>query len=56
VIKAMSWALRELSRPDRGAVHDFLEEYQSQLAARVVREVQHKLMTGVKKSETSGLV
>jgi 3-methyladenine DNA glycosylase AlkD len=48
VVKAMSWALRELSRRDQQAVRDFLAAYEGHLAARVVREVQHKLMTGVK--------
>ncbi len=48
VVKAMSWALRELSRRDAQAVRAFLAEYQGQLAARVVREVQHKLTTGLK--------
>lgn len=48
VVKAMSWALRELSRRDQEAVRDFLEEYEGQFAARIVREVQHKLTTGLK--------
>jgi 3-methyladenine DNA glycosylase AlkD len=48
VVKAMSWALRDLSRRDPQAVRDFLAEYGGQLAARVVREVRHKLATGVK--------
>ena len=48
VVKAMSWALRELSRRDPEAVRAFLEEYQSELAPRVVREVNTKLTTGLK--------
>jgi 3-methyladenine DNA glycosylase AlkD len=48
VVKAMSWSLRELSRRDPQAVRAFLEEYQSELAARVVREVNTKLTTGLK--------
>ncbi len=48
VVKAMSWSLRELSRRDPDAVQAFLEEYQSELAARVVREVRTKLTTGLK--------
>jgi 3-methyladenine DNA glycosylase AlkD len=48
VVKAMSWALRELSRRDPQAARDFLAEYEGQCAARVVREVQHKLTTGLK--------
>jgi 3-methyladenine DNA glycosylase AlkD len=48
VVKAMSWSLRVLSRHDSHAVRDFLAEFEGQLAARVVREVRHKLTTGVK--------
>jgi len=48
VVKAMSWSLRELSRRDPEAVRAFLEEYQSELAPRVVREVNTKLTTGLK--------
>ncbi len=48
VVKAMSWALRELSKRDPQAVHEFLAEQQGTLAARVVREVRNKLSTGLK--------
>jgi len=48
VVKAMSWALRELVIWDAEAVHRFLEEYKGVLAARVVREVRNKLTTGLK--------
>ncbi len=48
VVKAMSWALRELSRRDPQAVRAFLTEYQGMLAPRVVREVNTKLTTGLK--------
>jgi 3-methyladenine DNA glycosylase AlkD len=48
VVKAMSWALRELSRRDPMAVRGFLAKYEGQLAARALREVQHKLTTGLK--------
>ena len=48
VVKAMSWALRELSRIDREAVVGFLAEHDAVLAARVKREVKHKLLTGLK--------
>src|SRR5207253_10564833 len=48
VVKAMSWSLRELSRRDPEVVRAFLDEYQSKLAARVVREVRTKLTTGLK--------
>lgn len=48
VVKAVSWALRELSKRDPEAVSQFLDEHQSNLAARVVREVRNKLSTGLK--------
>lgn len=48
VVKALSWALRELSKRDPEAVDQFLDEHQSELAARVVREVRNKLSTGLK--------
>jgi 3-methyladenine DNA glycosylase AlkD len=48
VVKAMSWALRELSRRDPDAVRAFLLEYKGMLAPRVVREVNTKLTTGLK--------
>lgn len=48
VIKAMSWALRELVKYDPAAVAHFLTEHDDTLAARVKREVRHKLTTGRK--------
>jgi N-acetylglutamate synthase-like GNAT family acetyltransferase/3-methyladenine DNA glycosylase AlkD len=48
VVKAMSWALRELVVHDPQAVRTFLSDNQSILAARVKREVTHKLETGLK--------
>jgi 3-methyladenine DNA glycosylase AlkD len=48
VVKAMSWALRELSRRDPDTVRDFLDEHDNILAARVKREVANKLETGLK--------
>jgi len=48
VVKALSWALRELSKREPGAVRHFLDEHRSELAARVVREVENKLSTGLK--------
>jgi 3-methyladenine DNA glycosylase AlkD len=48
VVKAMSWALRELGKRDAGAVREFLVRHGSNVAARVVREVCNKLRTGVK--------
>jgi 3-methyladenine DNA glycosylase AlkD len=48
VVKAMSWALRELVVHDAEAVSAFLQEHEEVLAARVKREVRHKLTTGLK--------
>ena len=46
--KALSWALRELSKRDRKAVADFIAKHENQLARRVIREVNHKLDFGTK--------
>jgi 3-methyladenine DNA glycosylase AlkD len=46
VVKALSWALRELAKRDPRAVRDFLS--QQPVAARVAREVRNKLTTGLK--------
>jgi 3-methyladenine DNA glycosylase AlkD len=48
VVKALSWALRELSKRDPKSVSNFLRKYEGRLAARVVREVNSKLKTGLK--------
>ncbi len=48
VVKALSWALRELVYFDRQAVEGFLQEYKEVLAGRVKREVGRKLATGLK--------
>jgi len=48
VVKAVSWALRELSKTDKKAVEDFMVEYAEQLHSRVRREVTAKLVTGRK--------
>ena len=48
VVKAMSWALRELARREPPAVRRFLTEHQDELAPRVTREVRNKLKTGLK--------
>jgi 3-methyladenine DNA glycosylase AlkD len=48
VVKAMSWALRELSKRDAGAVRAFLAVHDARLAARVKREARGKLETGRK--------
>ncbi len=48
VVKAMSWALRELSKSDQPAVVQFMEEKGKQLHPRVKREVGTKIRTGKK--------
>ncbi len=48
VVKAMSWALREIVVHDPDAVRGFLTEYEDVLAARVKREVRNNLTTGLK--------
>ena len=48
VVKAMSWALRELVVHDAHSVEAFLEEHEPVLAGRVKREVRNKLETGLK--------
>jgi 3-methyladenine DNA glycosylase AlkD len=48
VVKALSWALRELVVHDPQAVRAFLEEFDPVLAGRVKREVLNKLKTGLK--------
>lgn len=48
VVKALSWALRELAKRDPAAVRGFLDARGGRLAALVVREVRNKLDTGLK--------
>jgi 3-methyladenine DNA glycosylase AlkD len=48
VVKALSWALRELVVWDPEAVRSFLDDHAGVLAARVRREVRSKLETGRK--------
>jgi hypothetical protein len=48
VVKAMSWALRELSKRDAASVREFIETRQAELAPRVAREVASKLTMGLK--------
>lgn len=48
VVKALSWALRNLSSRDREAVERFVVEHDARLAARAKREVRVKLATGRK--------
>jgi 3-methyladenine DNA glycosylase AlkD len=48
VVKALSWALREMAKKHPEEARTFLEEHRHALAARVVREVNNKLKTGLK--------
>jgi len=48
IVKALSWALRELSKHDKPAVENFMKKYDEVLAGRVRREVYTKLETGTK--------
>ena len=52
VVKAMSWALRELAKRNRRAVRTFLSEHGERLSARVRREVTNKLTTGRKSARS----
>ncbi len=46
--KALSWALRELSKRDKEAVWDFLEKHEQKMSKQAVREITHKLEFGTK--------
>lgn len=48
IVKALSWALRELSKSDKPAVEDFMVLHNADFAGRVKREVYTKLQTGRK--------
>lgn len=50
IVKALSWALRELSKNDKPAVQEFMKKNDTLLAGRVRREVYSKLETGKKNS------
>lgn len=53
VVKALSWALRELSKSDKQAVVDFLDKFREKIHPRVKREVGNKLLTGKKSGLSS---
>jgi 3-methyladenine DNA glycosylase AlkD len=55
VVKALSWALRVLAPWDPASVQAFLTEYDTRLAARVKREVNNKLTTGLKNPKRKNL-
>jgi 3-methyladenine DNA glycosylase AlkD len=48
LVKALSWALRELVYFDPQAVQGFIEQHEQVLASRVKREVGSKLRMGLK--------
>jgi 3-methyladenine DNA glycosylase AlkD len=48
IVKALSWALRELAKIESKPVAEFLETYSDRLHRKVIREVKAKLETGRK--------
>lgn len=48
IVKALSWALRELSKFKKAPVSEFIDAYCNDLHPRVIREVNNKLLTGKK--------
>ncbi|MDJ0754342.1 MAG: DNA alkylation repair protein [Ardenticatenaceae bacterium] len=48
VAKGLSWALRELAKREAAPVVEFVNQYESVLPKRVIREVRRKLDTGRK--------
>lgn len=48
IVKALSWALRELAKIDKAVVEAFIDEYVYCLHKKVLREVRNKLVTGLK--------
>ena len=48
VVKALSWALRELSKSDKPAAIQFMNQHWDRLHGRIRREVTSKLETGRK--------
>ena len=53
IVKALSWALRELGIRDEAPVREWLARYEARLAPRVLREVRTKLDTGSKVGKPS---
>ena len=54
VVKAMSWALRELARRAPEQVEQFVARHESELAPLIRREVRSKLTTGLKSPRRRG--
>ncbi len=52
VVKALSWALRELAKRYPKAVREFLAEHADELAPRVLREVNNKIVSGLKNARS----
>jgi hypothetical protein len=50
VVKALSWALREMAKKHPVEASKFLVEHEHALAARVTTEVGNKLARGLKTS------
>ena len=48
IVKALSWALRELSKSDKQAVVEFMKKHDTQIAGLAKREIYTKLETGRK--------
>lgn len=48
IVKALSWALRELSKTDKKAVVSFMAKYDAKIAPLAKREIYTKLETGRK--------
>jgi 3-methyladenine DNA glycosylase AlkD len=48
VVKAMSWALRELAKRDARVVREFIRKERDELAPQILHEVNNKLATGLK--------
>jgi 3-methyladenine DNA glycosylase AlkD len=48
VVKALSWALREVAKKHPKEARAFLTSHKNTLAARVLKEVNNKLSTGLK--------
>jgi 3-methyladenine DNA glycosylase AlkD len=48
IIKALSWALRELAKIDKEPVIKFVNEFENRLHKKVLREVKNKVETGLK--------
>lgn len=53
VVKALSWALRELAKKEPDCVGRYLAQHERELAPRVLREVRNKLLTGLKNPKRS---